>query len=88
MAGWGMVWLIMKEHDRTGTVVIQESKISYLRPVTSDFVAFCHHPSAKAVQTMLSMLDRKGKARIDLRCEILQQGHPCVGFHGRYVVLM
>lgn len=87
LAGWGLVWMLLQEEHPNGKIVIQESSISYVRPVTADFVAVCRHPGEKAVRTLMTMVDRKGKGRIDLHAEVLQDGKPCVNFRGRYVVL-
>lgn len=87
LAGWGLVWILLQDHYPAGKIVIQESTIAYVRPVTDDFVAVCQHPGEKAVRTLFTMLDRKGKGRIDLRAEVMQEGKPCVSFQGRYVVL-
>jgi thioesterase domain-containing protein len=87
LAGWGMVWLLLRDKYPTGRIVIQESSLSYVRPVTEDFIAVCRRPGEKAIRQLFTMLDRKGKGRIDLQCEVLQKGRPCVSFHGRYVVV-
>jgi thioesterase domain-containing protein len=86
LAGWGMVWILLRDKYPHGRIVIQESTLSYVRPVTEDFVAVCRYPSEKAIRQLFAMLDRKGKGRIDLAAEVLQKGKPCVSFHGRYVV--
>jgi thioesterase domain-containing protein len=87
LAGWGMLWIVLREAGVAGQIVIQESTLSYVRPVTEDFIAACHHPSEKAVKHLLTMLARKGKGRINLQAEIMQGTRPCVSFHGRYVVV-
>jgi thioesterase domain-containing protein len=87
LAGWGSVWLLLRQRDLPGKIVIQESALSYLHPVTGDFIAHCPHPTPKQVDALVGMLDRKGKGRINLSSEILQDGNCCVGFQGRYVVL-
>src|SRR4051812_14917709 len=87
LAGWGMVWILLQDSHPHGRIVIQESTIAYVRPVTHDFVAVCQQPGEKAVKQLLTMLERKGKGRIDLHAEVLQAGRPCVNFRGRYVVL-
>src|ERR1700724_3477687 len=37
LAGWGMIWLLLKELDITATIVIQDSASHYRKPVTRDF---------------------------------------------------
>ncbi|HMP15471.1 MAG TPA: YiiD C-terminal domain-containing protein, partial [Gemmatales bacterium] len=67
-------------------VVIQDSQLSYIRPVTRDFTAICRWPEPKSWDNLLGTLQRSGKGRIDMSSEILENHRPCVSFHGRYVV--
>ena len=87
LACWGMLWLILQQQQRQARIVIQESNISYLRPVTDDFVARCNYPSEASVDRLLMMFDRQGKGRIELQSDICENDQPCVGFRGRFVIL-
>lgn len=87
LACWGMLWLVLQQRERQARIVIQESNISYLRPVTSDFIARCNYPSDEAVDRLLMMYDRQGKGRIELQSDISENNLPCVGFRGRFVIL-
>src|SRR5579884_127869 len=42
LAGWGLVWLLLKESGVAAKVIIQDSSINYLLPVTQDFTDICH----------------------------------------------
>jgi len=86
LVSWGLLWLVMKQH-RSARIVVQESYLSYMRPVTKDFVAHCIHPSDAQVHRMLTALDRHKKGRIELFSEVQENGKPCVGYRGRFVVL-
>lgn len=87
LACWGMLWLILQQRERPARIVIQESNISYLRPVTGDFIARCQYPSNEAVDRLMTMFDRQGKGRIELQSDIHENDLPCVGFRGRFVIL-
>lgn len=87
LACWGMLWLVLQQRQRQACIVIQESNISYLRPVTDDFIARCHYPSEEAVDRLLTMFDRQGKGRIELQSDVYENDMPCVGFRGRFVIL-
>src|SRR3981081_3989276 len=41
LAGWGQLWLILKEYELEGQIVIQNSVIEYLKPVTDGFTVHC-----------------------------------------------
>ena len=62
LAGWSMVWLIVSTEAIPAKVVIQDSAIRYLRPVTRDFSALCRMASRIEVERFLLMLRRKGRA--------------------------
>jgi thioesterase domain-containing protein len=86
LAGWGMVWLILREHGLRGVIVIQESATDYRLPVSADFVATCHAPVERVTTRFLHGLQRHGKARLPLTVEILaDDGQVAVAFSGSYV---
>ncbi|HEX2348644.1 MAG TPA: thioesterase domain-containing protein [Ktedonobacterales bacterium] len=89
LAGWGLTWLLLREHDLHGVIVIHESGARYELPVASDFVATCRLPAAHAVERFLAALRRRGKARLALTVEILDaQGRAAVVFSGSYVAFI
>jgi thioesterase domain-containing protein len=88
IAGWGSVFLLLKELNRRGSIVIRRSSIRYQEPVsTTQIYARCLPVSAEARQYFLEMLDDKGQAKLELSVEILGADGPAVSFSGSYVVL-
>ncbi|MBV9231067.1 MAG: thioesterase domain-containing protein [Chloroflexi bacterium] len=88
LAGWGLLWLILKELDITGVIVIQDSATNYLLPVTDDFSAHCYKPDQDQITKLKNMLKNKGKARLELKAEIREGEKIAVSFKGRYVVCL
>ena len=88
LAGWGLLWLLLKERDMHAQIVIQESMSSYLRPVTRDFSAWCHKPDSAYITRLETTLRKKGKARLELQSEIREGDIVAVSFSGRYVVFL
>ncbi len=86
LTGWGLIWLFLKELNIAGDVVIQNSWINYIHPVTDDFAAFCHRPGQDEIEKFEQGLRKKGKARMELSVEIRQGDEIAVEFKGRYVV--
>jgi len=68
-------------------VMIQESDIEYLRPVYENISVICERPDEDALERFQKMLDRWGRARLDLKCKIDTAGERAVTFIGRYVAL-
>jgi thioesterase domain-containing protein len=88
IAGWGYVYLLLKELDRPGSIVIRRSSIRYQEPVSSsEIYARCLPITAEARQYFLEMLDDKGQAKLELSVEVGGQLGPAVSFNGSYVVL-
>jgi len=88
IAGWGSVYLLLRELGRDGNIVIRRGTIRYQEPVTSsEILARCQPVSAEARQYFLEMLCDKGQAKLDLAVEIAGADGPAVSFSGSYVVL-
>jgi thioesterase domain-containing protein len=87
LAGWGSIWLILREHGVRSHVVIQDSAVHYFRPVTGDFTARCTPPSAAALKRLVDAVRKKGRGRLQLDVTIADHGGDAVRFHGRYVAL-
>ncbi|HEU5103176.1 MAG TPA: YiiD C-terminal domain-containing protein [Roseiflexaceae bacterium] len=86
LAGWSMLWLVARRAAIPAKVVIQDSTIHYLHPVTRDFAAECRLPGSAEVERFLLVLRKKGRARMELAAEIREHGRQAVAFSGRYVV--
>ncbi len=88
IAGWGSVYLLLRELGRDGNIVIRRSTIRYQEPVaSSEIYARCQPVTADARQFFLEMLGDKGQAKLDLTVEISGSDGPAVTFSGSYVVL-
>jgi thioesterase domain-containing protein len=88
IAGWGYVFLLLRELGRHGSIVIHRSTIKYLEPVTSsEIYAVCRPVSPAETQHFLEMLDDKGQTKLELAVEVAGREGPAVSFKGSYVVL-
>lgn len=88
LAGWSCVWALLRRHDLPAQVVIQDSTISYERPVTSDFWARSTEPDSTAVTRFLSALRRRGRGRLPIQVLVGDQTGPAATFRGRYVATL
>jgi thioesterase domain-containing protein len=88
IAGWGYVFLLLRDLGRSGSIVIHRSTIKYLQPVTTpEIYAHCKAATKSEAQYFLEMLDDKGQTKLDLVVEIPGKLGPAVSFKGSYVVL-
>ncbi|MGH8291950.1 MAG: YiiD C-terminal domain-containing protein [Gammaproteobacteria bacterium] len=81
LACWGLVWLLL-EPGPAAHIVVAESHMQFLRPVTDTLIAHCALPQAAARQTFLATLKRRNRARLELQAEILQAHMVCANFSG------
>jgi thioesterase domain-containing protein len=88
LAGWGLIWLLLREAEIAARIVIQESSIRYRHPITQDMVATCSKPSPARLEQFFVMLRRKGIARLELQTQIKEGGQTAVEFNGRYVAAL
>jgi thioesterase domain-containing protein len=89
LAGWGFVWLLLRERGLCGIVVIHESAIQYRLPVRDDFVAICRAPQPEELDAFVAALHRRGKARLTLAVEICDgDERTAVVFTGSYVAVL
>ncbi len=87
LAGWTLTHLQMREMGLEGEIAASQSRIDYLKPVTSATIAaFCPIPAADAVARLQRMLLRRGMGRWELHVSIRADGEVAVDFTGKYAV--
>lgn len=87
LAAWTLAHVGLRERGVVATVVIQKSRVEYLRPVEGDFEAFCPMPPARDWERFVSGVERRGRGRIRLPAEVLFDGAVCASFEGSYVAI-
>jgi len=86
LSGWGLIYLLLKQHNLSGHIVIQESHTKFIKPVNTDITAICSFSSIDHYDKFLKMYKRKGLARIKLTSKISCNNTNAVLFNGTYVV--
>ena len=86
LCGWGLLHMKLREAQLHATIVIQESSIRYLHPVSTDFAAVCQIPEDFDMARLLSTLRRRGRARAHLETFIRGTDEVAVEFSGSYVL--
>lgn len=81
---WGLLWLLLEDQEQL-RVVVTESHMRYLYPVTGELQARCSLPGEDSVRKFLQTLARRDKARLELSAEIVQEARCCSRFEGSFV---
>lgn len=84
LTGWGMVWLLLKDQQLDGDIVLADGHIRYLKPVAGQAEGRClrhqHHPD-------FSALAQQRKAKLDVKVGIFCDDNQVAVFEGRFAVL-
>jgi thioesterase domain-containing protein len=84
LTGWGLIWLLLRERQLGGTIILADAHIRYTTPVTG-------RPRAEADLGSLSgdldRLARGRKARVQLEVSLYGNERKGAVFNGIYLVL-
>ena len=87
VVGWGTVFLLLAERGLAGNIVIRQGRIRYLRPVRSEqIVARGLALEPEQLSYFFELLAAKGRSKIDVSAEIVDEAGALVSFSGSYVV--
>lgn len=87
LCGWAMVTLYLRERGRDCDVMIRDSQLKYLTPVTGDFSAITVLPEPTELDSFMSYIDSKGRGRLNLDVEIRQGDKVAMTLSGAYVAV-
>ncbi|RDE22835.1 hypothetical protein DV711_09720 [Motiliproteus coralliicola] len=87
LCGWGAITLLLQSEQQPYDVVIRDSRLEYILPVTRDFRLQTRMPDSEQLQAFVERLRERGKARCDLEVEVIEAGNCCFRFSGSYVAL-
>jgi thioesterase domain-containing protein len=66
-------------------VVVQDTNIKYLRPITADFEAHASWSNPDAKAKFFETLSRKGLGRVEVQSDVYCNGTLCAHLSGRFV---
>lgn len=83
LAAYGLLWLKLKEPG--AHVVVAESSIRFLRPVRETIRAICLRPEPTEWAEFQTRFAEKGKARIKLHVNVVEESQTAAQFEGIFV---
>lgn len=87
LCGWAMVTLYLREQGYDCDVMIRDSQLQYLAPVTGDFAAVTVLPEQAELDSFLRFMAEKGRARLNLNVEVRQGDTVAMKLAGAYVAI-
>jgi thioesterase domain-containing protein len=86
LACWGYLWVLLDE-GRGLHIVVRDAHVEYLKPVTGLLEARCAPADAEPLDRFRDTLARRGKARIELKAEMLQDVAVAARYTGSFAVI-
>jgi thioesterase domain-containing protein len=74
LAGWSLVELGLQRHGVDCDIYVADSDVRYLAPVWSDFRAEARLVPGTDWTSFLATLAARGKARVEVACEVRERG--------------
>ncbi len=86
LACWSLAHLRLETLDTPTNLVIYKNKTVYREPVTTDFQALCSFTNENTWADTQAMLDRWGKAKLQLTANLLCQDQEAAQLYGSFVI--
>ncbi len=86
LSGWSLLYWRLHLLGVAAHIVIQESRIRYLKPVGEDMLAIAKFDDVETVSRQVRMFRRKARARFSLNSTIYAADELAVSFTGTYVI--
>jgi len=84
LCGWAYTQTLINDAGVDAEVVVARSTLHYLRPGRGDLRAHCAAPESVAVESFLSSLRARGRARWSLQVELRSGAELVLQFQGYY----
>lgn len=88
LAGWGLIVLKLSALGRQCDVYVQDSRVCYLAPVWSDFIARARLAEGETWMVFADTLAARGRARLRVACAVaLDDGREACTLEARFVAI-
>lgn len=87
LSAWSLVHVRLAEEGRPCRIVIQRNSVEYDAPMPGRFSASSRLTDPAAWERFARMLERKGRARVSVSCELESEGVVCGRFEGTFVAI-
>ncbi|WP_251358812.1 YiiD C-terminal domain-containing protein [Kangiella sp. TOML190] len=87
LAGWSLLTNHLKQEGLKGSVVLGKAQINYLQPIKGDIIARTKLPSDEQLTLFEKQLNSKGRSKLKLLVEVIENEQVKASFEGAYAVL-
>lgn len=87
LAAWSLIHTRLASIGVSCRLVIQRNSVEYTAPMPGDFSATVRLAEPTSWERFLRTLERRGRARIEVACELTSGGAVCGQFVGSFVAI-
>jgi thioesterase domain-containing protein len=88
LAGYCLIYLLLRERRISNRLLITKSEIEYLRPVDADMVATARLPARQETADFLATLLRRRRARLPIESLVTCKGLLAAKHTGHYLAML
>lgn len=88
VAGWCLTTLCLKERGLQCDVVIADSHLKYLKPVTADFMTRVTLAEVADADALAARVAKRSKGKLELTVEVVCGDQVCMRLEGVYVAIL
>lgn len=88
VAGWCLTTLCLKERGLQCDVVIADSHLKYLKPVTADFMTRVTLAEVADADALAARVAKRSKGKLELAVEVVCGDQVCMRLEGVYVAIL
>jgi thioesterase domain-containing protein len=88
LAGYCLMYLMLRERQISNRLLITKSEIEYLRPIDAEMAATARLPAEKDLQEFLEKIQRKRRARLALESQVSCKGLLAAKHSGQYFAML
>jgi thioesterase domain-containing protein len=88
LAGYCLMYLMLRERRISNRLLIQKSEIEFLRPIDADMISTARLPEEKEVGEFIETLQRKRRARLTLVTQVTCKGLLAAKQTGQYLAMV
>ena len=87
LAAWTLLYVRLKSQGLSARLVIQRNNMAYEKPMAAGFSAAACVPEGVVWEKFIRMLQRKGRARIEVMARLECQGEKAGELRGEFVAI-
>ncbi len=88
LAGYTLLYLVLRERGVSNKLLIQRSEVDFVRPIITDLRATAHLPPAEELEAFVESVQRRRRGRVEVLSEVWSGGMVGARHRGLYIAIL